>query len=163
MNPIPDLAFPERVTIEPMGIKDLDQVMDIENKSFKSPWTSGGFNTELERKPSICLVARDGAVVLGYLVFWVLHPEIHILNIAVKPNLRRYGLGNLLLDYLLDYAAEIGVEEIFLEVRPSNIGAFSLYQKKGFVVNGLRKNYYAEDHEDALLMIRKISLPTTAR
>ena len=151
----PDLPFLERVTIEPMVAKDLAQVLGIEIASFTKPWTSDGFITELERKPAICLVAREGPDVLGYLVFWVLHPEIHILNIAVRPDLRRNGLGGLLLDYLLDYASEIGVEEIFLEVRPSNLSAFNLYQKKGFVVNGLRKNYYAEDHEDALLMIRR--------
>jgi [ribosomal protein S18]-alanine N-acetyltransferase len=144
------------VTIEPMVYDDLDQVVDIENKSFTRPWTPEGFKVELERKPAICLVVKDGGLVAGYLVFWVLQPEIHILNIAVKPDLRKNRLGDLLLDYLLDYSAEKGVEEIFLEVRPSNTGAFNLYSKKGFVVNGLRKNYYAEDQEDALLMVKKL-------
>ena len=142
----------DRVTIEPMTYWDLEQVMAIERASFARPWTPTGFRTELERQPAVCLVLREGFQVYGYLVFWNLPPEIHVLNIAVKPGLRRKGLGRLLLDYLCEYGREIGSQEIFLEVRPSNTGAMALYQKMGFVQTGRRKNYYAENKEDAILM-----------
>lgn len=142
----------ENITIEPMTYWDLEQVAAIERASFKRPWQPGGFRAEMERKPSICLIARHGPIVYGYLIFWLITPEIHILNIAVKPDIRRMGLGKLMLNYLIEYAKEVGVTEIFLEVRPSNKGAMQLYENAGFETTGVRKNYYAEDKEDALLM-----------
>ena len=142
----------DRITIEPMTYWDLEQVTAIERASFRRPWKPGGFRTEMEREPSVCLVARDGFTVLGYLIFWRLPPEIHILNIAVHPKARARGLGTLLMDYLTEYAREYKMELIHLEVRPSNLAAIALYRKAGFETVGCRKNYYAEDHEDALLM-----------
>lgn len=142
----------DRVTVEPMTYWDLEQVTAIERMSFRRPWQPGGFRTELERKPARCLVVRDGTTVLGYLIFWHIPPEIHILNIAVKPDYRGRGLAQLLMDYMLEYGRETGIEEIFLEVRPSNLEAQALYQRSGFLVVGHRKNYYSEDNEDAILM-----------
>jgi ribosomal-protein-alanine N-acetyltransferase len=146
----------ERVTVEPMTYWDLEQVASIERASFHRPWQPGGFRTELERKPARCLVVRDGATVLGYLIFWHIPPEIHILNIAIKPDFRGRGLAQLLLDYMFEYGRETGVEEVFLEVRPSNQEAQTLYQGAGFQITGCRKNYYSEDHEDAILMTRRL-------
>ena len=144
----------EKVTIEPMKEADLDQVMAIEKASFPRPWTPAQFKTEMERRLAVCLVARDGPEILGHLIFWLIPPEIHILNIAVKSAYRRQGLGRLLLDYLFALGQETGVKEVFLEVRPSNLSALNLYLQTGFVVTGRRKNYYSEDHEDALLMTK---------
>ncbi|MEW5721599.1 MAG: ribosomal protein S18-alanine N-acetyltransferase [Thermodesulfobacteriota bacterium] len=146
----------ERVTIEPMGVWDLEQVAQIEKASFRRPWPTSGFQVELERGPAVCLVARDGTLVCGYLIFWVIVPEIHILNLAVRPLYRRQGLATLLLEYLFEYGRERGVTEVFLEVRPSNAAAQALYDRLGFRVTGRRRNYYAEDKEDAILMGRRL-------
>lgn len=147
----------DRVTIEPMTYWDLEQVTAIERAAFRRPWKPGGFRTEMERKPSICLVLRDGFTVLGYLIFWVIPPEIHILNIAVHSRARGRGLGSLLMDYLTEYARESKIELIHLEVRPSNAPAIALYKRSGFQLVGRRKNYYVEDKEDALLMTLELS------
>ncbi len=124
----------------------------IEEESFKRPWTRDGFETELAREPSICLTLKDGDRVFGYLIFWLIQDEIHILNIAVRPDLRKMGLGKVLLAYLTDFAREVRAESIFLEVRRSNQAAQALYRRTGFKVVGERKNYYSEDNEDALMM-----------
>ena len=152
-------ALLERVTIEPMTYWDIEQVAAIERDSFARPWKPGGFRTEIERAPAVCLVLRDGRLVLGYLIFWLLPPEIHILNIAVRPDFRGQGLGRLLMDYLLEYGRETKTAKIFLEVRPSNKPAMSLYKRTGFNLTGVRPNYYAEDSEDALMMTLELVGP----
>ena len=150
MNDRPDPSA--NVTVERMTYWDLEQVTQIERTSFRHPWAPGGFRAEMERKPSVCLVARDGDQVLGYLVFWLLPPEIHILNIAVRADSRRLGLAGKLLEKMMEIGREWGVEEVWLEVRPSNRAALELYRSLGFETTGRRKNYYAEDNEDAILM-----------
>ena len=154
MNQRHPAVLSELLTIEPMRRRDLDQVLRIESCSFPHPWTRKMFETELDRRPAICLVARNGWEICGYLIFWLIAPEIHILNIAVKPDLRQLGLGRLLMNYLFEYARDTKVEDIHLEVRPSNTSARMLYQGMGFVSTGRRKNYYSEEHEDALLMTK---------
>lgn len=146
----------DRITIQPMTYLDLEQVCFIERKSFHRPWKPEGFRTEMEREPSLCLVLKDQRKVCGYVIFWLLVPEIHILNIAVHPEMRRLGLAGLLMDYLFEYAGETNVAEIFLEVRASNMGAQTFYRQRGFIETGIRKNYYAEDNEDAILMTRRL-------
>ena len=150
----------DRVTIEPMTGLDIQQVALIENKTFKHPWKPSAFFTELERSVSICLVLRDESLILGYLIFWAIPPELHILNIAVHPEFQKRGLGSLLLSYLTEFGLETHCREIFLEVRPSNTAALALYHKMGFLLTGKRKNYYAEDKEDALLMTKYLSHST---
>ena len=144
--------LPDRITIEPMTDWDLKQVCAIERSSFHQPWTPEGFRAEMRRMPARCLVARDGFKIHGYLILWLLPPEIHILNIAVRPEQRRRGLARLLLEYMKEYGRELGVSEVFLEVRPSNLAAIGLYESMGFQMAGRRPNYYAEDREDALMM-----------
>ena len=146
----------DRVTIEPMGDRDLEQVMLIENRSFLHPWKLEGFQSELEREPAVSLVLRDGLQVCGYLIFWRIPPEFHILNIAVRPDLRQLGLGRLLLEYLTELALKTGITDIFLEVRPSNVAAQALYKGIGFQFTGVRKNYYSREKEDAWLMTLKL-------
>lgn len=160
MTGLPDPSWLlDRVTVEPMRKNDLDQVVAIERKSFPQPWTKCQFASEMDRRPSVCLVARRESDVLGHLIFWLLVPEIHILNIAVKPEMRQKGIGRLLMDYLFAYAQETGVDEIYLEVRPSNEAALALYERVGFVVTGRRPNYYPESKEDALLMTCSLTPP----
>ncbi|MBU2549897.1 MAG: ribosomal protein S18-alanine N-acetyltransferase [Proteobacteria bacterium] len=146
----------ELVSIEPMRDEDLDEVLGIEQASYRRPWNRSGFEVELSRAVAICLVARIREEVLGYLIFWLVRPEIHVLNIAVKPDVRQRGVGRLLLEYMFEYGRERGAAEVFLEVRPSNASAQRLYYQTGFVLTGKRRNYYSEDHEDALVMIRRL-------
>lgn len=153
----------EHLTVEAMTSADLDQVLAMEQVSFRQPWTKDGFMTELNRRPARCLVLRDGRIIRGYLIFWWLPPEIHLLNIAVDPTGRRQGQGRLLLEYMLDYGRKTGITDVFLEVRRSNIAARKLYESLGFEYIGVRKNYYARDHEDALVMtcVLTTKCPTT--
>ncbi|MEW6262668.1 MAG: ribosomal protein S18-alanine N-acetyltransferase [Thermodesulfobacteriota bacterium] len=160
MNP-GDQPLPARdwATIEPMTAADLDQVMAIEQVSFRRPWTREGFLVELKRRPARCLVARQGRNVCGYLVFWLIPPEIHVLNLAVRPDLRRRKIGRLLMEYMLEYGRDTGAGEVFLEVRTSNLAAQELYRSLGFSLSGRRRDYYAEDHEDALIMAFSLDAP----
>jgi ribosomal-protein-alanine N-acetyltransferase len=142
----------DRISIQPMYPEDLEQVLAIERVSFPRPWNRSSFLSELDRPPAVCLVLRDGAMIAGYLVFWLIDIEIHMLNIAIRPEMRGKGLGLFLLKYMLDYGRETGAQKVYLEVRPSNLTAQKLYRRAGFVLSGRRKNYYAEEGEDALLM-----------
>ena len=157
MNGAPDIQKTlQRMTIEPMRETDLDQVLSIEKASFKRPWTREGFLTELKRAPSVCLVLREKEALWGYLIYWYIRDEIHILDLAVDPDRRWEGLATLLLDYMFAWGLELGVRHVYLEVRESNRIAQALYRKAGFVPAGRRKQYYAEDREDALMMIRDL-------
>lgn len=144
----------DRITIEPMQPGDLDQVMEIETVSYANPWTRGGVETELARSVTVSLVMKEAGNVIAYLIFWMLQEEIHILNLAVRPEWRELGLGRFFLEYMFNWGEKLGVRQAFLEVRVSNLAARKLYKSAGFVKVGLRENYYAAENEDALLMVR---------
>ena len=144
----------DRITIESMQTGDLDQVMEIEKACYANPWTRGGFETELARSVTVSLVMKEAESTVAYLIFWLLQEEIHVLNLAVRPDQRGLGLGRFFLEYMFDWGKKIGVRKAFLEVRASNKAARWLYEKTGFLKVGLRENYYAEENEDALLLAR---------
>ena len=157
MNQNNDQNLPvDRFIIEPMQPADLDQVVAIEESSYRKPWSKAGFEAELNRPQAVCRVIREADQVLGYIVFWMVRGEVHLLNLALKPDRRQQGLGRLLMDYMIHWGKEQGGRKIFLEVRVSNQAARRLYEKTGFVMTGRRKNYYSEEKEDALLMARSI-------
>jgi len=137
-----------------MGFDDLDEVMKIEEASYNYPWSRQGFASELARPASACLVLRELGDIAGFLIFWRVDFEVHILNLAISPDKRRRGLGRFFLEYLLEWGKKVGVTRMFLEVRVSNHAARDLYDQAGFMVTGVRGNYYAEENEDALLMAR---------
>ncbi len=143
-------------SIEPLTVADLDEVLVIEGASFPTPWSRGAFLYELEQNPlARCWVARGGGGdprVLGYLCLWEIPPEIHITNIAVYPAWRRRGVGRSLLEAILSDARRRRLSLAFLEVRPTNTEARTLYERLGFEVVGRRKGYYFDTGEDALLM-----------
>lgn len=151
--------------IEPMSLKDVDEVMEIERSSFSMPWSESAYRYELResnysyyfvlrRKPPIRrLFQRHSEMpVLGYGGFWLLGDEAHISTLAVKQEYRGQRLGELILLYMLDKAAELGAEVATLEVRVSNVVAQNLYLKYGFQRVGLRPRYYNDNGEDALIM-----------
>lgn len=133
--------------------EDLDEVMKIEEQCFPTPWPREIFETELESPRSLLNVARVGGAVAGYIVAWMVYDEIHILNIAVHPDFRRMGLGEALLEDCLDYFSGKGAKQAILEVRRGNLGAQKLYKKLGFEPIGVRKRYYTDTGEDAIVMM----------
>lgn len=140
--------------VMPMCVEDLEGVITIENHSFATPWSRNSFLHELlENERAIYLVAKDEFDrLVGYIGMWIIFDEGHITNLAVHPNFRRRGAGSLLLKGLINYGQREGVKYLTLEVRRSNETAQRLYYKYGFVHMGVRRKYYLDNNEDALIM-----------
>jgi [ribosomal protein S18]-alanine N-acetyltransferase len=132
--------------------EDLDEVMAIENGSFVRPWTKRLFEETLRSDVSEGLGLESEGRVVGYIVFYAVEGEAHVLNFAVHPLFRRQGLGLTMLKGALKGLRGRGVTVFFLEVREGNAGAIGLYEKCGFERIGRRKRYYSETNEDALVM-----------
>ncbi|WP_406685898.1 ribosomal protein S18-alanine N-acetyltransferase [Rossellomorea vietnamensis] len=136
-----------------MTVDDLNEVMEIENQSFSIPWSRDAFLNELEHNHlSTYLVAEDGENLAGYCGVWLVVDEAHITNVAVLPDYRGRGLGESLMRKIMDIAIEFGARVMTLEVRISNMPAQHLYRKLGFKDGGIRKRYYSDNQEDALVM-----------
>ena len=133
----------------------LVQVVAMEKRSFVDPWSPDALEQELASDSlRLPLVAEAGGKVVGYLMAWKIVDQLHILNIAADPDYRRRGVGTALLRTASDRAAEMGLGEITLEVRESNNEALAFYRRHGFVATGLRRSYYADNGEDAIIMTR---------
>ncbi|MDY7030639.1 MAG: ribosomal protein S18-alanine N-acetyltransferase [Thermodesulfobacteriota bacterium] len=147
--------------ISNMEEKDIDEVLEIENVSFTSPWTRTSFEHELDLKHSKILIAKkpkgDQKPIVGYISFWLVLDEVHILNLAIHPDFRRQGIASHLIRFCIQSSRINGANNASLEVRRSNIPAISLYKKFGFQVKGIRPGYYSDNHEDAVIMWSKIS------
>ncbi len=140
-----------------MELDDLDQIMEIEHASFTSPWSKDSFQLELtENRFATYYVIGDEQKIFGYCGLWVIVDEAQITNIAILPEYRGNKYGEQLFSYVLQQAKEKGAEKLTLEVRVSNIVAQKLYRKYGLVPVGIRKNYYVDNQEDALLMWVKL-------
>ena len=141
------------MTVRIMEIDDLEEVMEIENSVFTTEaWTKEGFFTFLIRKDTMFLVAEEKNEILGYCGAMSVLDEAEVLNVAVKENRRREGIGGFLMKSLLHLEKEQGIRMVHLEVREGNHDARSLYKRLGFSEDGLRKNYYTEPVENAVLM-----------
>ena len=155
-EPTPGFAT-EPVSIEPMRLRDLDQVLRIERLSFSAPWSRAAFLSELlENDRARYFVARIGDQVVGYTGMWIIIDEGHITNVAVHPHWRNRGIATQLLDALHDVARANGVRRMTLEVRKSNIVAHTLYEKLGFRDAGIRRAYYRDNNEDAIIMWKEL-------
>jgi ribosomal-protein-alanine N-acetyltransferase len=145
-----------------MTVEDIPQIQLVEGKCFPTPWSRSIFVSELTRNDNaIYIVAAVGERIVGYAGIWIILDEGHITNIAVDPNFRRQGIGQGLMDVLTVEAVKRGVTAMTLEVRVTNYGAQALYTKLGFVPNGIRKEYYQDDKEDALIMWRELGAQRT--
>ena len=136
---------------------DLDGVLAIEDASFNNPTTRDWYEAELKR-PEVCYIyvlRTADYPVAAFCAFWRVVDQIHINNLAVRPEVRGQGLASRLLDEVMAESARIGVERATLEVRRSNTPALRLYAKAGFVEAGVRRNYYTQPVEDALVLVRK--------
>ena len=149
------------VRVEPeilqMQITDVPRVHDIESLVFPDPWSIDSFLAEVERKSTVgySIVMRDADEIVGYAVAWFIVDEIHIGNIAVAPAAQRQGIGRRLLEFCLHDAASRGIEYATLEVRVSNDRAIKLYETFGFRPVAMRRGYYSDTGEDALVMMRE--------
>lgn len=167
-----------KAVIEPIEDKDLDEVMIIERLSFPTPWPENAFLTEMHqnqlahyvvaRLPIVAPISSlasfsstsssssaielSSSQVAGYAGVWIVIDEAHVTTIAVHPDLRGKKIGEQLLYYLLKYAIGRNARWATLEVRESNKGAQALYKKYGFSTVGVRKNYYVEEGENAVIM-----------
>lgn len=139
-----------------MTREDLPEVLAIERASFPLPFSEKLFQMELKLNIAHLLVATQDDEVKGYLDFWHVDTEMHVINIGVSPSSRQLGIGSLLMEYLIDYGKQHKVEHIFLDVRESNKAAIGLYLKFGFEQIDVRKGYYHDNQEDALVMARKL-------
>ncbi|SJZ34315.1 ribosomal protein S18-alanine N-acetyltransferase [Selenihalanaerobacter shriftii] len=142
-----------KLIIEPMQVADLDQVLEIEKESFSSPWSIAAFKKELiENQYAEYLVAKRKEDVLGYVGVWIILNEAHITTLAVESTYRRKGIARLMLSELFVKFANQGLDKITLEVRVSNHPGRELYKDYGFIEAGVRKNYYQDNKEDAVIM-----------
>jgi [ribosomal protein S18]-alanine N-acetyltransferase len=144
--------------IEPLsGAADLDGILAIDAASFVRPWTREMYEAELENPAvtRIFVIRTPELPVAGYCATWFLLPEVHINNLAIRPEQRRRGLATRLLGRVLQTALEAGGERATLEVRRSNHAARRLYEGLGFRVRGVRVDYYTEPVEDALILWRE--------
>lgn len=145
----------DNIEVVQMTEAHLDGVMVIENLSFKIPWSRNAFVDELTtNQMAVYVVAVSGKETIGYGGLWRILDEGHITNIAVHPEFRRCGAGSLIMEKLLEICDMDGIRSLTLEVRKSNIAAQKLYQKYGFKAEGVRKGYYSDTGEDALIMWR---------
>lgn len=146
--------MPSECIVRRMTIADLDAVVAIENATFPTPWSKDSFRQELERNVAArYLVAEKDGAVIGYAGAWVILDESHITNIAIEESQRGCGYGRILTQALIQYLANLGAAYATLEVRKSNIRAQNLYKSLGFIALGVRKRYYEDNQEDAIIMV----------
>ncbi len=139
--------------IRPFVYADLPQVIAIERRAFPTPWSLAMFVLELSKPSGLCLVATRSQRIVGYTVCSRYDTVWHVMNVAVDPDLRRQGIARALLAELYDRVGDPNAQ-FTLEVRRSNRGAIELYESDGFRTAGLRRRYYQDNGEDALIMWR---------
>jgi [ribosomal protein S18]-alanine N-acetyltransferase len=141
------------VVIRRMELADIGEVMNVETTSFTSPWTEAIFRQELtENKYAHYFVMELENRIVGYVGMWIVIDDAQITNIAILPDFRGKKLGEALFRFALQKAIEHGVTRLSLEVRVTNIVAQRMYRKFGLVPGGIRKQYYTDNNEDALVM-----------
>ncbi|MDX6478010.1 MAG: [ribosomal protein S18]-alanine N-acetyltransferase [Gaiellaceae bacterium] len=149
------------IELRRLEMRDLDRIEEIEREAYPTPWSRSMFAGELAKPSSICLGAFDteSDVLVGYLIISRYVDAWHVMNIAVAPSERRRGIAQHLLERLFELTANDSRRGYTLEVRVSNANAIRLYERLGFQARGLRRGYYTDNREDALIMW-KDPLPT---
>ena len=151
------MTGPPPFRFRPVGEADLPRIMEIEAAGFLHPWSEALLRAELGHAWSNLLAALapgpDGVPrLLGYVIFWLVHDEVHVLNVATAPEARRRGVGRALMDEAVAVGRRKGARLSTLEVRRSNLPAIALYRSLGYREVGVRPRYYAEENEDAIVM-----------
>lgn len=130
----------------------IDDIFHITHLSFATAWSIDSINNELNNKLARYVVAKCDDKIIGYGGMWLIIDEAHITNIAVHPEFRRTGAASLILENMVTICRLESVISMTLEVRDSNTAARNLYGKFGFISEGIRKKYYADNKEDAIIM-----------
>ncbi len=145
----------DNLLITPMRREDLDEIIEIEGASFSMPWPRKSFEIELSREYASTFVLREkglsGESVLGYLCAWQVMEEVHILNLAVRRSARRRGHAGRLIEAAIAHHGQKQVKRFVLEVRENNKAGIALYESLGFSQWGVKRRYYADTGEDALI------------
>ena len=140
------------ISISLMEENDLEDVLEVSSLSLKESWSKGAYQKELSNPIAKYLVAKENNKVIGFAGVWTIVDEGHITNIAVHPNSRKKGIGSALLSSLIENCKTWGCNSLTLEVRESNIPAQNLYKKYNFKEEGVRKKYYKDNNENAIIM-----------
>lgn len=141
------------ITVRKMEIADLEQVLVIEREAFTTPWAEDAFILEITKNQlARYIVAEIDGQVVGYGGIWLILDEGHVTNVAVLSKNRGQGIGNHLVQGLIDICLQSKIGAMTLEVRASNITAQNLYKKYGFTESGIRPKYYSDNKEDAIIM-----------
>jgi len=155
-----------RFEIRRMRADDLDEVMEIERAAFRHPWSAELFRRELEHDWSTILICiepltsaaggRASERIAGFLIYWLVHDEVHILNVATDPQHRRRGIAKFLMSETERRALQAGATLMTLEVRRSNVAALELYRGFDYRAVGVRPNYCDDEGEDAIVMVKEL-------
>jgi [ribosomal protein S18]-alanine N-acetyltransferase len=142
------------ILFRPLRMRDLGAIEQIEKRAYPTPWSRSMFASELSKPSSICLGAFDEETrtLIGYLIIARYVDAWHVMNIAVDPERQRQGIATMLLEELFERTSPDGRRGYTLEVRVSNAGAIRLYERLGFKGRGVRRGYYTDNREDALIM-----------
>ena len=141
------------IIIRRMTISDVDGVAAVEAATFPTPWSRDAFASEMNNVAARYLIAEKNGSVIGFAGAWIILDESHITNIAVLKEERGQGIGRMLTEGLMQYLSNLGAAYATLEVRKSNEVAQNLYKSLGFIKLGVRKRYYEDNGEDALIMV----------
>jgi ribosomal-protein-alanine N-acetyltransferase len=148
--------------IRPMQLDDVPQAVHIDKECFPLNKQPMAYKSDLLYNQMAHYIvayddkAPDKASIIGVTGFWLMAEEAHIMTIGVRKNHRRQGIGQLMLEAAIQLARSYNAFAVTLEVRRSNTEALSMYAKHGFTERGIRKNYYDETHEDAVIMTKDL-------
>ena len=151
------------VEIRALALADLPDIEVIERRAYRTPWSRSMFASELAKATSVCLGAFEGDRLVGYVVNSRYADSWHVMNVAVDPDWQRRGIATRLLQRLFDLTAADEGRGYTLEVRVGNSDAIRLYEKLGFERHGIRRGYYTDNREDALIMWREAAPPPPER
>ena len=142
------------IDVRRLDLGDLDAIEVIEQRAYPTPWSRAMFASELAKPTSICLGAFEGTELVGYIVNSRYVDAWHVMNVAIDPDRQRRGVATALLERLFELTHDDERRGYTLEVRVSNEGAIRLYEGLGFESRGIRRGYYTDNREDALIMWR---------
>lgn len=143
--------------LESLGRDDLPQIVAIENVSFSTPWGTEDFERALDQPGSLSWVARLDNSILGYVIGYRVDGEYHLTDLAIHPDRRGEGFGGGLIDAVIGLLTGLGIQVVTLEVRASNASARGLYAGRGFETIAIRRAYYRQPREDAVVMLKPIT------